>query len=227
MRSKKAFTLIELLVVIAIIAILAAILFPVFASAKERARQTKCLNNLKQLSAAFQQYCINFDDTVPNLSSTMAGEPPDWCGSPWVGKQVYPEDGQLWSYTRNREIYLCPTDSKTPAGEIGGDWYFEDFALSYSVNYKLQWQESDPRQRRKLDATVGHRASKILLLMHEDRKTINDGYFVWDISYDSPSDIHYEGTTVSYCDGHARYCRKIELDRQVAASQWDPELGRK
>ena len=215
MRSRSAFTLIELLVVIAIIAILAAILFPVFASAKERARQTKCLNNLKQLASAFQQYCIENNDTLPNLSSTIAGEPPDWCGSPGVGEQVYPEDGQLWPYTRNREIYLCPTDYKIPAVEGN----VRDFALSYSVNYKLMW--------RKFDATVGYRASKILLLIHEDRKTINDGYFVWDILYDWPSDIHYKGTTVSYCDGHARYYSTIELERQIAVSQWDPYLGQK
>ncbi len=62
---KRGFTLIELLVVIAIIAILAAILFPVFANAKERARQAKCLNNLKQLTVAFQAYVDDNNGYTP------------------------------------------------------------------------------------------------------------------------------------------------------------------
>ncbi|MEN6404264.1 MAG: prepilin-type N-terminal cleavage/methylation domain-containing protein, partial [Armatimonadia bacterium] len=62
---KRGFTLIELLVVIAIIAILAAILFPVFAKAREKARQTSCLNNCKQLGTAIVQYCQDYDERMP------------------------------------------------------------------------------------------------------------------------------------------------------------------
>src|SRR5437870_2666958 len=65
MRIRKAFTLIELLVVIAIIAILAAILFPVFAQAREKARQTTCLSNLKQLGLGFRMYLTDYDDRLP------------------------------------------------------------------------------------------------------------------------------------------------------------------
>jgi len=64
-RSRNGFTLIELLVVIAIIAILAAILFPVFARAREKARQTSCLSNLKQLSLAILMYAEDYDETLP------------------------------------------------------------------------------------------------------------------------------------------------------------------
>jgi prepilin-type N-terminal cleavage/methylation domain-containing protein len=62
---RRGFTLIELLVVIAIIAILAAILFPVFAQTREKARQTQCLNNTKQIGLAFQMYCQDFDKRTP------------------------------------------------------------------------------------------------------------------------------------------------------------------
>src|SRR5262245_11941185 len=72
-RSQKGFTLIELLVVIAIIAILAAILFPVFAQARAKARQATCLSNLKQLSTAFMMYVQDYDETYPPTDYDMPG----------------------------------------------------------------------------------------------------------------------------------------------------------
>src|SRR5436190_5033002 len=85
-RRRPAFTLIELLVVIAIIAILAAILFPVFAQARERARQTSCLSNIKQLGTALLMYVQDYDETLPHQAgdygdfmSAAAG--PNWARS--------------------------------------------------------------------------------------------------------------------------------------------------
>jgi len=73
MHRKSGFTLIELLVVIAIIAILAAILFPVFATARDKARQTACISNLKQIGIAFVQYTQDYDEMVPAGWYTQAG----------------------------------------------------------------------------------------------------------------------------------------------------------
>ncbi len=93
------FTLIELLVVIAIIAILAAILFPVFAQAREKARQISCLSNQKQLGLAYMQYIQDYDETFE--FSSRWGDP----GSGWAGR-VYP-------YVKSAAVYICPDDNKT------------------------------------------------------------------------------------------------------------------
>src|SRR4026207_363252 len=97
-RLRTGFTLIELLVVIAIIAILAAILFPVFAQAREKARQSGCLSNLKQLGTAVLMYTQDYDENLPNN---------------YAGKK----DTNLWSdlsgsglmdpYLKNKQIWFC------------------------------------------------------------------------------------------------------------------------
>jgi len=100
---RKGFTLIELLVVIAIIAILAAILFPVFAKAREKARQTSCLSNMKQLGLATMMYCQDYDEMYPTRWKCCAGLqwPLAW---PWV----------LEPYINNRQIYICPSEGGHP-----------------------------------------------------------------------------------------------------------------
>src|SRR5687767_7774401 len=94
--TRKAFTLIELLVVIAIIAILAAILFPVFARAKEAAKKSTCLSNLKQIGLGVHMYLDNFDDRMP-IWTGNAGDPNGGCtsgsqypGGPFSLQYMYP-----------------------------------------------------------------------------------------------------------------------------------------
>ncbi len=99
-RATRAFTLIELLVVIAIIAILAAILFPVFAKAREKARQSSCASNLKQLNLAILQYAQDYDETTP--ARWFAG------GGHWF-EVTQP-------YVKNRQLEICPSTRQRSIG---------------------------------------------------------------------------------------------------------------
>ncbi len=97
--KRRGFTLIELLVVIAIIAILAAILFPVFARAREKARQTACLSNIKQLTLAGIMYASDWDGHMPH----------HYCPNPGGYSTVY---GELITYVRNDDLFFCPSLSE-------------------------------------------------------------------------------------------------------------------
>src|SRR5436853_3430185 len=99
---RKGFTLIELLVVIAIIAILAAILFPVFARAREKARATACLSNNKQLATALMMYCSDYDENFPGWddprTATLFQQGYGW-------QMIVPA---LDPYVKNKQVWDCP-----------------------------------------------------------------------------------------------------------------------
>jgi prepilin-type N-terminal cleavage/methylation domain-containing protein/prepilin-type processing-associated H-X9-DG protein len=100
-RRRHGFTLIELLVVIAIIAILAAILFPVFAKAREKARQSSCLSNMKQIGLAWAGYCSDNDGKFPPYYDDVPG----WPGGIWWATQIQP-------YMKNAQVLQCPSNEK-------------------------------------------------------------------------------------------------------------------
>jgi prepilin-type N-terminal cleavage/methylation domain-containing protein/prepilin-type processing-associated H-X9-DG protein len=132
-RAQKAFTLIELLVVIAIIAIIAAILFPVFAQAREKARQTTCVSNLRQLGTALMMYSQDYDESLM-LAQT--------------GSYRWPQ--LLASYVKMRAFVFCPTANyslpvsgtltyqdtiRDPVGPTGFNDYYYGLYPSYGYNY--------------------------------------------------------------------------------------------
>lgn len=123
--SRRAFTLIELLVVIAIIAILAAILFPVFAQAREKARQSSCLSNMKQIGLANLQYTQDYDETLQLRSSS---------GTNWMVI--------LNPYTKSSGVFTCPSDANadiTTPIQANGYWPSGQprFRTSYVYNRNL------------------------------------------------------------------------------------------
>jgi len=139
--TRKGFTLIELLVVIAIIAILAAILFPVFAKAREKAKQTTCISNMKQIGIAMQSYITDNDERFPAWTPSTA--PTNWYSvedfhtaqfNPMGGKinvtlgngewKMATISGQLDRYIKSQEVWQCPADwgPYRPRAD-GQDWW--------------------------------------------------------------------------------------------------------
>ncbi|HEY3333425.1 MAG TPA: DUF1559 domain-containing protein [Capsulimonadaceae bacterium] len=130
-QQRIGFTLIELLVVIAIIAILAAILFPVFATAREKARQTGCSSNMKQIALGYIQYCQDYDEQSPSgVYSTngvfIAVNP----GQPASSKLTWLY--QLDPYIKSTQVYACPSDPTVPASAT-------QYVQSYAINTNLGW----------------------------------------------------------------------------------------
>jgi prepilin-type N-terminal cleavage/methylation domain-containing protein/prepilin-type processing-associated H-X9-DG protein len=116
---RSAFTLIELLVVIAIIAILAAILFPVFAQAKSAAQQTAGLSNARQLGMAYQLYAPDFDETTsPYMQYELDGPNPRivawWAGYSLTDFTEDPKQSFIYPYMRSDQLYICPKARSIP-----------------------------------------------------------------------------------------------------------------
>jgi prepilin-type N-terminal cleavage/methylation domain-containing protein/prepilin-type processing-associated H-X9-DG protein len=128
--KRGAFTLIELLVVIAIIAILAAILFPVFGRARENARRSSCQSNVKQIMLGTLQYVQDYDEMYP----------PTFLRVPMVGLGYWNQ--WVYAYTRSKQVFVCPSDidtKTTPSNATSGAGIglVDPFPTSYGANVKF------------------------------------------------------------------------------------------
>src|SRR5690242_12182740 len=125
---RNAFTLIELLVVIAIIAILAAILFPVFAQAREQARKTSCISNVKQLNTGVQMYIQDYDEAVPlTIGTAPSANASNFQAD--LGNTVVTWQDTVQPYIKNYGIMICPDAPYQSTDHIG---HF-DYWLSYGM----------------------------------------------------------------------------------------------
>jgi len=183
---RRGFTLIELLVVIAIIAILAAILFPVFAKAREKARQSSCLSNTKQMGLAFLSYCQDYDEMFP-----MGGYNYDYGG----GAATYATISWAWRlvpYIKNSQIFNCP--SLKGGGGTSVCNYMANYGLVGCMQYGVL-----PLSLGAIDD-----ASSRVMSMEEYRNfTIEQANFS-DWCYTDGS-RHNGGQNLSFADGHGKW----------------------
>lgn len=224
MRQRRAFTLIELLVVIAIIAILAAILFPVFAQAREAARMTACLSNMRQIGTGMNMYLQDYDETLPAA---------DW-GNAWVGPpytvfafQTGAGSGApTWAdvfqpYLKNTKVLKCPSDSSgNPV--VGGAQILGE-PLSYGLNYYFYRTLSGFRGNSNGGtlAEIQAPASKIYITEVQSNKGIE---LVRPDRYDALM-RHRDGASYLYVDGHTKW-HKMPPQWKTGGIAWnDPNVA--
>ncbi|MEN6643136.1 MAG: DUF1559 domain-containing protein [Armatimonadia bacterium] len=197
---RRGFTLIELLVVIAIIAILAAILFPVFAKAREKARQSSCLNNCKQLGLAMMQYAQDYDETIP--PNYIADNPRTYYCM-WMGL--------LQPYVKNLQVLRCPS-ADGPCYNGYAYWSSAGGNIpaptDYGVNLNILGNSAGTAM-----ATIVYPSETLLLADSDwthspvDYPSSNSSRFFcpsWHQSAFIPA-RHNEGANMVYADGHAKW----------------------
>jgi prepilin-type N-terminal cleavage/methylation domain-containing protein len=247
-NTKSGFTLIELLVVIAIIAILASILFPVFARARENARRTSCTSNLKQIGLGIMQYVQDYDETYPPAYLLTTQTPPNgrvWATGAWFWQQI------VFPYTKSEQIYVCPSSS-----------IMESFGAPYAKNYGAN-QLLVPGEIYGVANTVKmasvNRVSETYMVMDfgaydpspSDALAIGGGaahgwrYLPGANKVDSSIEClagqpytsdctsegrHFDGIGVNYADGHAKWIKVSAIVAEArkyqaapaAANAWNP-----
>ena len=211
-RPARGFTLIELLVVIAIIAILAAILFPVFARARENARRASCQSNLKQIGLGIMQYTQDYDEKFPLYN--------------WAGSSVPLGHGgwayNLQPYLKSEQIFQCPSESTGPA-DMGVTGYAD-----YNYNLFLGYTGSAPYGSINNIAALTQPALTVVFMDY----TANTGYS-WTTgvtsnncstgctpalaTFPSPAaQRHLDGQNFAFADGHVKWSKGASPTQSAA-----------
>ncbi len=208
-RSRKAFTLIELLVVIAIIAILAAILFPVFARAREAARKTSCINNLRQIGTAIQMYSQDYDESLPSgvLGSAGIGSTPAWSQYGW--SYIFT---LLDPYTKNTGIYGCPSATGSMVGPAGNQIKVSYGYSEYLYDVGRGWsKEAALAGSRHGVANIAVIADSRFAGIFNDWDNGNTGNatyptnFLARVALANGATPRHEGSNFVFADGHAKF----------------------
>jgi prepilin-type N-terminal cleavage/methylation domain-containing protein/prepilin-type processing-associated H-X9-DG protein len=209
-KLRTGFTLIELLVVIAIIAILAAILFPVFARARENARRASCQSNLKQMGLAFIQYTQDYDEKWPAAWVNEGAYQPSYNAvssvySTWADR-IYP-------YTKSLQLYQCPSRQ-----------FSTQSAMSYSTTpfaYNYNQQSTDGGLTYKTESQIEAPSQTIVMIdgwgsmdsggaTAQNMADIVSGNLTgWAVPTVSPiARRHLDGLNTLFCDGHVKWKNK-------------------
>jgi prepilin-type N-terminal cleavage/methylation domain-containing protein len=241
-RFRKGFTLIELLVVIAIIAILAAILFPVFARAREKARQTACTSNVKQMGLGWMMYVQDYDETFPpsntyqgaNPNYVLAGPLPFPCkpcrvrrkaNMPLDDPKLFPKTDPLaydprvfaQPYTKNLDMFKCPSDNGIPSGIVPGDpskgvqvWKVE--GSSYCLNTVVTRIGAMAGIPKPAETYMG--AEVMAFHYGTTEAALN-----WAGNQGGPERVAY------FCDGHAKIATEKFISNQCAPPAYPDDNG--
>lgn len=185
-KNSRGFTLIELLVVIAIIAILAAILFPVFARARENARRASCQSNEKQMALGIMMYVQDYDEKFPM----------HWGYN--QGGVVYSWPVTTQPYTKSKQLYFCPSDTFHNSANA-----ISTANVSYGYNYNWLTMKSL--------ATVNYPSETLLLGdtgLHDP--AVIAAYVIYptlSMTNYSPTNSHLEGCNFAFVDGHVKWLK--------------------
>ncbi len=231
MRAKRlpgrmsGFTLIELLVVIAIIAILAAILFPVFARARENARKSTCQSNLKQLGIGFAMYCQDYDQTYPDCRYGGAGVPDP---NPWrdPARVVWYSFAEVVQpYIKNWDVFWCPSQPKpaTPAYAQAGP-YVHIYAYGRQLGYFNGSAGHSTQPWILSEARLAQPAETVNIQESNGCARPGPRYISWPGSNVAvpwandnfaPSMRHMDGSNLLFYDGHVKWARREAMPARM------------
>ena len=210
---RRGFTLIELLVVIAIIAILAAILFPVFGRARENARRASCASNQKQIALGFLQYTQDYDERLPLVSDGSGGNGVFDVWNPYTN---FGHDTVVFSmarssmqpYLKSTQIWVCPSDSNSSRSRN-----------AYASNGCAFDAARASNRKAGKSLAAFEETSRWMLLAEEASQadaagtSTDDGYFSLPASNEF-STRHLGGSNLAFLDGHVKFYRpeKVRAD---------------